>query len=1031
MSVQVTDPVARRRPSRNEANTQMARYEFGEFIIDLGSYELTRAGTPVPMPPRALDALTYLLENRERAVSRDELRREVWKVAALSASSVPTCIASLRQALDDDADSPKVIQTLRNRGYRFIAPVRCLTPESRNGRTEPNFVGRSSEQEALLSDFESACHGGARLSLVYGEPGIGKTTLVERFAAAAKRRNAEIVIVSIPETEGAPPLWAWVSAFRPLIDRWPHASRAYPKASELLNTVAPPPPEGTPTNRGVATNSEDRFRLFDSVTRFLQDISAKRPILVIFDDLHRADTSTINLLSHVQNELHLGRVHFVATLRSSQQFDSSGPGVRLARLPRTRGLSLLRLSVHETALLLQQRFGYTPRIVGALHERSGGNPFLLTRLIDAIEITGTACLSSSALPRDMGDAILQLTTGLSGTGRDAVAVAAVMGRDFLLDVVARALARPVSNVERGLAAACSAGIVEAIRGEPNRYRFVHLLVRDALYDRIEPEEQARTHLAVAVALEDAYRGRAEPHSAELAHHYFQAAHIGGAEKAVRFARAAATDARQRAALEDVPRYYRVALDASRYKKSPDAREGCQLMLELGEAELSAGARALGRAHLAAAAQVAEASAFPDLLARAALGMAPGSLAIEVGIYDAQLVQLLKQALASCGQQETVTRARLLARLSLAVAWAGTEGIRRQSAEEALAIARKVGEGQTLGLALIARHNVLAGPENLSVRKELTEELREAAEAAHDPDITLMHRLLRVTMLLECGRIGELDREIARYRADAEETRLPHFLWYVDLFRAMRSLMSGEFSAAAQLAESFQRIGMKVSDENAALSFGAHCALQLWETGRAAEAARVGNQFVSQYANLPAWDAAVAVFEADAGFVDRARARFSRLERELSDIPRNQVWTTTIAILSEACSRVGSRAAAARLYNLLLPGREQHAVMGFGVASLGPISRLLGLLAARLGRLEEAIGHLDDAIRQELDVGGVQYLLRAQHDLAYVLTLRGRPADQPRAKSLLSDVLRRSKGVGMVTIESTAMGIARRISSSSS
>lgn len=1002
----------------------MSIYEFDDFRLDLLACELLSNGVRVEIPPRALDALAYLLRNRERPVSHDELRDKVWNVAALSPSSVPTCIAAIRKALKDDPDAPKIIETLRGRGYRFVATTHQVFAPPENDEYGAGFVGRASEAAVLSSEFDLAASSTPRLVILSGAAGIGKTHLVEAFSHLVER-NADVVLVSTPETAGAPPLWPWIQALRAL--KWKRGSllAAHPEVAGLLQ-----PPTATRKNQepyGPVSGSEERFRLFDSVTRYLERGTDDSPVVLIFDDFHRTDRASLNLLRHVYQEIGRVPILTIATVRNhptNPDVDSSLAA--LARLAGTRTLQLPPLKKAETANLLSQRFGkpVTDDVVTALQERSGGNPLLLTRLIDAMGANSSFNSLPDILPHSVSEAILTLTGTMEASVIRSLAMAAVLGRDFSLRDVSGALGCPETDVQDHLSAAQSRGIIAVRDGTPKCYRFVHLLFRDTLYEHLAPRERAEAHYRVATTLERAHHDRDNSRPALLAHHYLQAAHIGAARKAFDYSVLAAEEAVARIALEDAPTHYRNALGAASLCVEIDDAERCQLLVKLGESEMNSGARPNARASLVQAARLARKIGASDLFARAALSLAPGALAIEVGVYDPTLVRLLETALTFHTNSSLELRARLLSRLSLALAWAGRENRRRDYAQEALQIARNLREPATLAMALIAQHSVLGGPENLQKRIELTDELREVALQSGVSDLVLMHRLLYVTDLLELGKVGPLDREIELYQLDAAETRLPHFLWYAELFRAMRSLMTGRFAEAAASAEQFHAMGMRVDDKNAAHSFGVHCAYQLWETGRAAKAAELGATFARGFASVPAWDAAVAVFEYDAGWKDGARARFSRLSEEFANLPRNQVWTATAAFLSEGCARLESRDRAREIYDALLPGNGQIAVVGFAVASLGPIARYLGMLARTFGDPDTAIAHLHEAIQQDSSLGGIPSLLRSKYEMAKALCARDADADGEMAKRLARQVREGAERHGMRAVYESARDLAR-------
>ena len=198
--------------------------------------------------------------------------------------------------------------------------------------------------------------------------------------------------------------------------------------------------------------------------------------------------------------------------------------------------------------------------------------------------------------------------------------------------------------------------------------------------------------------------------------------MGGSEAAVRYSILAARRSAAQLAFEDASRHYRTAIALLEPNDPARILERCELLLSLGEAELQAGEREASRATLKQVAELARSVSAADLLARAALGLSPGLFAIEAGVIDPLLISLLEEALTGLGTVDSALRASVLARLAIALVWSDAETRRDALSHEALAVARRVGDPGTLGLALIARHGVLWAPNRLHERVEVLAEL---------------------------------------------------------------------------------------------------------------------------------------------------------------------------------------------------------------------------------------------------------------------------------------------------------------------
>ena len=108
-------------------------YVFGAYTLDLQRYELRRAGEPLPLEPKVFDVLTYLVQHCDRLVSKDELLEHVWCGANVGEAALVRCIVAARKAIGDRPETPRIIQTVRGRGYRFVAPVTIAAPATARG----------------------------------------------------------------------------------------------------------------------------------------------------------------------------------------------------------------------------------------------------------------------------------------------------------------------------------------------------------------------------------------------------------------------------------------------------------------------------------------------------------------------------------------------------------------------------------------------------------------------------------------------------------------------------------------------------------------------------------------------------------------------------------------------------------------------------------------------------------------------------------------------------------------------------------
>ncbi|MBM2618518.1 AAA family ATPase [Actinoplanes sp. LDG1-06] len=365
----------------------------------------------------------------------------------------------------------------------------------------PGIVGRVGELGALRRTVGSALSGGTGLALVEGEPGVGKTRLLEEVAAEAGRRGALVVWGRCLEGDGAPSMWPWVEAVGALLEAVPAESRAGWRAGELSRLFEPPAQAALP-DRGV------QFRMFERVAGLLAHLSGRRPVVLLLDDLQWADEASLHLVAHLAVRLP-GGTAVVGALRDR----APAPGSELSRMlavagrvPGHRRVQLGPLSLDEVAALVQRETGAAPGAGAArrIHTRTAGNPFFVRELSRLL--TGDGTLTEDAarqpgVPSAVRDVVRDRIAGLDPPARDLLQVAAIIGRDVSLALLARAAGLNAQAVLDLLEPLTALGLVGNRPGDPYAIRFTHDLVRESVAESTPRSVAARLHLSVADALE--------------------------------------------------------------------------------------------------------------------------------------------------------------------------------------------------------------------------------------------------------------------------------------------------------------------------------------------------------------------------------------------------------------------------------------------------------------------------------------------------------------------------------------------------
>ena len=386
----------------------------------------------------------------------------------------------------------------------------------------------------------------------------------------------------------------------------------------------------------------------------------------------------------------------------------------------------------------------------------------------------------------------------------------------------------------------------------------------------------------------------------------------------------------------------------------DPRES-DLLLHLGEARVAAGDWPGAREAYERAAALARRDGDADGLARAALGLGAGLGGFEVQLLDPLQIDLLEEALAALGPDPSAMRAWVLARLSVALSLVADEQRRQALSEEAVSVARAVGDQRALGYALAARCDANSGPDGSEDRVTAAAEIVGLAEVTGDRQLELLGWRLQVVALLEIGDIGAVDRALERFALVAERLRQPLYRWYVPLWRGMRALMRGEWSAAAQYGADAEVTGTQAASGNAvALTFTQWWVRQRYE-GHQREAGSAMADLLSESSAAPRFTAGPrAVIAALTGDQERARALLVEwLHSGLPDRIRDSEWLPETAQLAQVAVAVGAHEVAERLYADLRPYAHRFCVEGIGAAFTGSVAWYLALLATFLGRSAEA------------------------------------------------------------------------------
>ncbi|UCD57294.1 MAG: AAA family ATPase, partial [Candidatus Hydrogenedentota bacterium] len=476
------------------------------------------------------------------------------------------------------------------------------------------FVGRTEELAQLRNSVDAALGGKASVMMLVGEPGIGKTRTAEELTTYARMRGAQVLWGRCHEGEGAPAYWPWIQIIRDYV----HGQQAEALRSEMGSGASdiaqvvsavrerlpdlPEPPKLEP--------EQARFRLFDSITTFLHNASAHQPLVLIFDDLHWADKSSLLLFQFLARQLRNSCLFILGTYRDVE-LDRKHPLAEvLSELRRERLYSRVLLtgfSVDEVIALLEamarQELGEPARALApAIHRETEGNPFFVEEIIlhllesEAIyqDSTGqwvarTQDIDELGIPDGVREVVGRRLSRLSDPCNEALTMAAVVGREFDQGVIEQVSGLGGDELLGVLEEAERAGLISEMANLVGRYRFTHAIIRETLYEELSTPRRVRFHRQIGEVLESLHAAKPEPYLASLAYHFAEGARAGGeVEKAIDYAVRAAEYATEQIAYEQAVAHYERALEAQELQQPPDELLRCNLLLALGFAFVNAG-----------------------------------------------------------------------------------------------------------------------------------------------------------------------------------------------------------------------------------------------------------------------------------------------------------------------------------------------------------------------------------------------------------------------------------------------------------
>jgi DNA-binding winged helix-turn-helix (wHTH) protein/predicted ATPase len=586
---------------------------FDRFRLDLPNECLWEGSQAIKVRPKAFAVLDYLIARPGQLVTKDELLKAVWPETFVGDGVLKVVIRQLRDVLGDDPKAPRFIETAHRRGYRFISPIKAnaqttandrensgnegFTPSlSRAGGSDQRFVGRDKTLSRLRGWAEKARAGERHIVFISGEAGIGKTALIDTFARSIAS-DVRIARGQCLEHYGTS------EAYLPVLEAIGRLCREHKQVVDVLRTHAPmwllqlPSLVSASVREALSRelSGATRERMLREMGDALEVLTADMPLVLILEDLHWSDYSTLDLISYLATHRQAAQIMLIGTYRPVELIVSGHPlkavKSELQAKQQCEELPLEYLTRDAIARYLSVRFPenrFPEELPGLIHERTEGSPLFMVNAVDYLvaeslikdrddcwELVVEIEKIQVGVPDSIKQLIEKQIDHLHADDQRTLETASVAGAEFSSLAVAAGLEHDQKLLEARcdeLARRCQfiqdLGVQDLSNGQTaTRYGFIHALYQNVLYDRLSASRRAQVHQRMGEWIEALYGERAGEIAAELAMHFDRAAN---AKQAIKYL--------QQAAENDIRRFaYREAVALARrglelVKRLPDTPE---------------------------------------------------------------------------------------------------------------------------------------------------------------------------------------------------------------------------------------------------------------------------------------------------------------------------------------------------------------------------------------------------------------------------------------------------------------------------
>ncbi len=901
------------------------------------------------------------------------------------------------------------------------------------------YVGRDTLLEDLEGTLSSVVAGGCRMTLLAGEPGVGKTRTAAELAHRAHASGAVVLYGRCDEDVGVP-----YQPFMEALDFYtsecaePRLGRLRGELVRLLPELAERVPD---LGRPIASDprSEEHL-LFEATASWLVELAGPTPVVLVLDDLHWADKPTLVLLQHV---LRAGvaagdasRLLVLGTYRDTdvdRAHPLSGVLADLRRIPIVDRRPVTGLSEAEVQQFITMAAGHELddeilSLSQAVYDETEGNPFFVAEVLRHLVETGAvvrrddrwhvADPGTVSVPEGVRDVIGRRLSRLSPAANELLSVAAAIGRDVDVDLLAELSDLTESTLLDALDEAVAARIIDETG--PDRYHFSHALIRSTLYGELSATRRRRLHRRIADALE-----KLRPDDVvALAYHCVEAGPEGGLlTRAVRYSLSAAEQSFATRALADAEARFRQVLEVIEDAELDDEALSLSAWCGLGECQRDQGNPAF-RDTLLDAARRARAGGNTDMFVRSVLSNSRGFSVI--GVLDAERVEMTRLALDVVGTDPSPDRARLLALLASDLVFEHTcldEACRL--AAESEAIARSLGDPDLLARVLVDTAFAVVSLDGLDVQLSRGEEATRLADASGDPALRALARYHLSATLLTMADVDRSRQVLSDGIAVAAEAS-PSVQWVMQATGIRLLMLDGSMSGALARNDECMAMGQDLGEQDAASWWAAIVTNVAWQRADIDWMVDQTKAFADHFSGTLVWRSAYATVLSEAGRHEEAHAVLRDYGITPATVNKEKFPACGPLQLSVTARNARDAELARAVAETLRPYRGLWA--HFYLAAFAPVSTGLGNCEWAMGNLDAAVELYEEGLAQA-QAGGVVGLVPVLCTYQAELRIERRaPGDLERATELIAVAAEGAERIGAPRVAQRCEGLRARLSS---